>query len=71
MKHWEIRGSMPPAIPQGHSYAFRENVTSHVIAASARRALELVEAKHKGIEIYSAQHRGKIDVIDDRDSVEA
>lgn len=65
MKHWQVQGSMPPAMRPGNTHEYRQNVTAHVVAVSARRALELVEARHVGIEIHSIQHCGKIDVIDD------
>jgi hypothetical protein len=71
MKHWQVQGSMPLAMRPGRSYEYRENVTAHVIAASARRAVELVELKHAGIEIHSVNHRGQIDVIDDSKSIDA
>ena len=71
MKHWQVQGSMPAMIRDGHSHPWRENITAHVIADSAHRAIELVEEKHIGIEIHSVTHRGKIDVIDDRENVTA
>ena len=65
MKHWEVNGSIELPPREGSSYRGRQNITAHVLAASARRAIELVEAKHVGIEVHSVQHRGRIDVIED------
>ena len=60
-RHWEVRGSMP-AKNAGH---WRENVVCHVVTDSARRALDLVEAKYAGITIHSVYAHGKIDIIED------
>jgi hypothetical protein len=72
-RHWEVRGSLPPetvAASQGHpAYKWRKNVTCHVVAESAGRALELTEQKHPGIEVWDIHHRGEIDIIEDQQAV--
>lgn len=66
MKHFEVNGSIAGAdqLPSG-TRSWRKNVRTHVVAASARRACELVEAKYPGVEIHAVIHRGLIDVIED------
>jgi hypothetical protein len=61
MRHYEIQGSI---LLPGEQY--RRNMICHVIADSASRAMTLVLEKHPGIDIWRLEHRGSIDVIDDR-----
>ena len=72
MKHFEVNGSIAGAdkLPDGMR-SWRKNVSAHVIALSARRACELVEAKYPGVEIHSVNHRGLIDVIEDAEGPDA
>jgi hypothetical protein len=67
-QHWQITGSMPPVDRPGYSRNWRENVTAHVVAATAERAIELLKLRRPGITIFSVNNRGAIDFIDDTES---
>jgi hypothetical protein len=59
--HYEVTGSLPPK-PERQ---WRTNRIAHVVAPNAKRAIELVEALHPGIEVFTVLHRGHIDIIED------
>lgn len=59
--HYEIQGSkMRP----GDKY--KTNITIHIVTTDITRAIKLAQDKHEELEIWSIEHRGNIDVIDDR-----
>lgn len=65
MKHWELHGTVPWEDQKRAAFG-RRNVTAHIVAPTARRALELAEAKYAGLEVYTISHRGLIDYIDEQ-----
>lgn len=64
MKHFSIFGVLPPN-PESADRHRRVNKTLEVVAATAQRALQLADERFPGIEIYSLQHRGAIEIIQD------
>lgn len=62
-RHWVVRGSVPKTDPR----SWRENVECRVVAETAERALACVRAKHPEILIWSLEHGGKIDFIEDQE----
>ena len=60
MRCFEISGSF-----QEPEKTYRTNVICIVAATNAQRAIELVMQKHPGIEVWSLQHRSRVDIIED------
>ncbi len=59
MKHFEIMGSLKE---EGKNW--RTNLTCHVVAESAQKAIQLAIGKHPAMEIWSLQHKGPVDLIE-------
>lgn len=59
MRHYEIQGSLPS--PEGKQW--RTNVICHVVADDASMAMNLALQRHPDIDIWSLQHKGKVDII--------
>lgn len=62
LKHWEIHGSIPPP----PKYTYRPNKEVHVLALNIERAIILAQRKFPGLEVFTAVHRGKIDIIEEK-----
>lgn len=60
MRHFEINGSI-----QEIDKKWRTNLTCHVVAETAQRALQLAVDKHAGFDVFSLNHRGRVDIIED------
>lgn len=60
MRHFEIRGSTAQPEKQ-----WRINITCHVVAETAQRALQLALEKHPMMDVYSLNHKGQMDIIED------
>ena len=60
MKHFEINGSEPAG--EGK---WRANIVCHVVAETAQRAMQLAIEKHPTMEVWSLNHRGRVDIIED------
>lgn len=61
---WDIGGAVPPRSPANEK-AYTRTIVVHVVAASAKRAIELVEERYPGIVVHTVQHRGSIEIIED------
>ena len=61
-KHFEIMGSERD-LEKRH----RVNITCHVVAESAERALLLALERHPGMEVWSLQHKGRVDIIQEQE----
>ena len=66
MRHFEIHGSaLQP------EKTWRLNITCHVVAENAQRALQLALDKHPEMDVHSLHHKGRVDIIQDVPNVEA
>lgn len=64
MRHFEIQGSTSQPDKQ-----WRLNITCHVVAYDAMRAMQLVLIKYPEIDIHSLQHKGKVDIIEEKENI--
>lgn len=60
MRHFEIHGSAAQPDKQ-----WRINITCHVVAENAQRALQLALEKYPEIDVHSLHHKGRVDIIQD------
>jgi len=68
LRLWVIAGSMPPTPAK----QWRTNVTVHVLASTAARALAVAEERRPGLRVSSLAHKGETPniYVDDLPTVE-
>lgn len=58
MKHFEILGS-----EKAEGEQWRTNLVCHVVAVTAQKAMQLALEKHPDMVIWSLNHKGRVDII--------